>query len=109
VPAQRKPYPPITDVVARQRVFELRDVDATMVGFSFPAYAAAVNVPGHHLHFVTGDRARGGHVLDCRTGAVDILIDCASDIELELPAGVELAKGGKGPSQDDLRRIEGMR
>jgi acetolactate decarboxylase len=109
VPAQRKPYPPMTEVVAQQQVFELRDVEGTMVGFSFPAYAKAVNVPGYHLHFVTADRARGGHVLECRSGAVEVLVDCAARIELELPAGVELPGGQEGAPDRTLREIEGMR
>jgi acetolactate decarboxylase len=109
VPAQRKPYPPLAEVAAQQNVFDLHDVDGTMVGFAFPAYAATVNVPGYHLHFVTADRSRGGHVLDCRTGAVEVAIDCAGQIELELPAGVELPEGGTGASADAVKRIEGMR
>src|SRR4249919_1850257 len=38
VPRQWPPYRPLTEVVAEQRVFELRDAVGTMVGFRFPAY-----------------------------------------------------------------------
>lgn len=32
------PYRPLTEVVADQHVFELADVEGTMLGFRFPAY-----------------------------------------------------------------------
>ena len=90
VPRQRKPYPPLVDVVKEQRVFEFRDVDGTVVGFRFPDYAQSVNVAGFHLHFVTADRRRGGHVLECRMRHGTLRLDRSSDLHLELPPGVEL-------------------
>ncbi|HEX5982588.1 MAG TPA: acetolactate decarboxylase, partial [Solirubrobacterales bacterium] len=63
VPRQEPPYRPLTEVVAEQHVFELRDVEGTMVGFRFPAYAEGIEVGGYHLHFAGADRGRGGHVL----------------------------------------------
>lgn len=104
VPRQRRPYPPLVEVVAQQQVFELRDVEGTIVGFRFPDYAGGLNVPGYHLHFVTGDRSRGGHVLDfrCRQGTVEL--DQSADVHVELPAGVEL--DAAAPSDAALRRVE---
>ena len=67
VPAQSPPYRPLTEVVADQHVFELADVEGTMLGFRFPAYAEGIEVGGYHLHFISDDRSRGGHVLDSRS------------------------------------------
>src|SRR4029079_1008872 len=50
VPRQHPPYPPLTEVVAEQRVFELDDVGGTMLGFRFPSYAEGIEVSGYHLH-----------------------------------------------------------
>jgi acetolactate decarboxylase len=36
VPRQRKPYPPLAQVVEHQPTFELRDVSGSLVGFRFP-------------------------------------------------------------------------
>ncbi len=104
VPRQAKPYPPLVEVVAAQQVFELRDVEGTIVGFRFPDYAGGLNVAGYHLHFVTDDRSRGGHVLDfsCRRGTVEI--DHSADVHVELPAGVSL--DAAAPSDAALRRVE---
>jgi acetolactate decarboxylase len=91
VPRQERPYRPLVDVVAEQQVFELRDVDATLVGFRFPADAGALNVTGHHLHVADAARARGGHVFDCVLVEGELQIDHSSDVHAELPAGVRIA------------------
>jgi acetolactate decarboxylase len=91
VPAQRPPYRPLTEVVAEQHVFELEDVAGTMLGFRFPAYAEGIEVGGYHLHFISEDRRRGGHVLDCRTGVARAQIDPSNDLHIELPPRVDLA------------------
>ena len=67
VPAQTPPYRPLAEVVADQHVFELEDVEGTMLGFRFPAYVEGIEVAGYHLHFISDDRRRGGHVLDSRS------------------------------------------
>lgn len=56
VPAQHKPYPPLTEVTEGQTVFEFTDVEGTIVGFFSPPYADGINVPGYHLHFLTDDK-----------------------------------------------------
>ena len=91
VPAQEPPYRPLTEVVAEQHVFELGDVAGSMVGFRFPAYAEGIEVGGYHLHFISEDRRRGGHVLDSRTGRLRALIDPSNDLHIELPPRVDLA------------------
>lgn len=92
VPRQRPPYRPLTEVVAEQRVFELRDAAGTMVGFRFPAYAEGIEVSGYHLHFVDEARERGGHVLDSRAaGPLRARLDPSSELHVELPPGVELS------------------
>jgi acetolactate decarboxylase len=92
VPAQEPPYRPLTEVVAEQNVFELRDVAGTMVGFRFPAYVEGIEVAGYHLHFVSEDRSRGGHVLGSRAAAgLRARLDPSDDLHVELPPAVDLA------------------
>ena len=92
VPRQSPPYRPLTEVVAEQHVFELTDVAGTMLGFRFPAYAEGIEVSGYHLHFISEDRSRGGHVLGSRSGGpLRVRLDPSSDLHVELPPEVELA------------------
>ncbi len=92
VPRQEPPYRPLAEVVADQHVFELSDVEGTMVGFRFPAFVEGIEVAGYHLHFVDSARRRGGHVLGSRCGgALRVRIDPADDLHVELPPAIDLA------------------
>ena len=90
MPRQSPPYRPLTEVVAEQHVFELADVEGTMVGFRFPDYAEGIEVAGYHLHFISADRTRGGHVLDSRARRLRARVDPSADLHVELPPGVGL-------------------
>jgi len=90
VPRQSPPYRTLTEVVADQHVFELADVEGTMLGFRFPSYAEGIEVGGYHLHFISADRSRGGHVLGSQTGELRVRIDPSDDLHVELPPEVEL-------------------
>jgi acetolactate decarboxylase len=107
VPRQEPPYRPLTEVVAEQKVFELASVDGTMLGFRFPTYAEGIEVSGWHLHFVSEDRSRGGHVLDSRSSTLHVQLDPSGELHIELPPGVELADPGHAKSTHDaIDRVE---
>ena len=91
VPRQEPPYRPLTEVVADQHVFELANVEGTMVGFRFPAYVEGIEVAGYHLHFASADRDRGGHVLGSRSRRLRVRLDPSNDLHVELPPRVDLA------------------
>ena len=90
VPRQEPPYRPLGEVVGTQTVFDLVDVDGTMVCFRFPDYSEGLEVSGYHLHFVSADRSRGGHVLEARPRRATVRLDISTDLHVELPPGVEL-------------------
>jgi acetolactate decarboxylase len=91
VPRQDPPYRPLTEVVADQHVFELEDVGGTMLGFRFPAWVEGIEVAGYHLHFISEDRSRGGHVLDSRAApGLRLRIDPSDDLHVELPPQIAL-------------------
>jgi acetolactate decarboxylase len=90
VPRQTPPYRPLTEVVGEQHVFELTDVAGTMLGFRFPDYVEGIEVSGYHLHFITDDRTRGGHVLDSRAAQLRVRLDPSNDLHIELPPEVDL-------------------
>ena len=107
VPAQSRPFPPLKEVAATQPVFDMENVAGTIVGFRCPPYVGGVNVPGYHLHFLSQDGSRGGHILAFEmvtgTGQVDVLDRFAMRLpETEDFAGVNLAKD----RQRDLQGVE---
>jgi acetolactate decarboxylase len=108
VPRQNPPYRPLTEVVADQHVFELADVEGTMLGFRFPSYAEGIEVGGYHLHFISADRDRGGHVLGSRTGELRVRIDPSDDLHVELPPAVELEDPDlAAETHEAVLRVEG--
>jgi acetolactate decarboxylase len=107
VPAQRKPYPPLVDVVKHQVEFEFHNVSGTMVGFWCPAYIKGINVPGFHFHFITNDRKAGGHVLACRMQNVTLEIDPISAFYMVLPKGSAFNKTDLTQSKEnEIEKVE---
>ncbi|KAF6259872.1 acetolactate decarboxylase [Scenedesmus sp. NREL 46B-D3] len=57
----------LKDAAAGQVLSECTDECGVLVGFWCPPYFGSnLNVPGFHLHFLSGDRQRGGHLLQLR-------------------------------------------
>ncbi len=89
--ASSPPYRPLTEVVAEQHVFELRDVAGTMLGFRFPDYAEGIEVSGYHLHFISDDRSAAATCSARAASGLRVRLDPSNDLHVELPPGVELA------------------
>lgn len=107
VPRQRKPYPPLVEVVIDQPIFELSNVTGTLVGFRFPDYAQGLNVAGYHFHFITADRSAGGHVLECLLTGGELQVDHEADLQVELPSGIGLPVPDQtAAKREKLDRIE---
>jgi acetolactate decarboxylase len=85
VPAQKRPYSPLAEIVKTQPVFEIKNVTGTVVGFWSPSYVKGINVPGYHLHFISSDGKAGGHVLDFVTENVTVEFDDTRELSLILP------------------------
>jgi acetolactate decarboxylase len=54
----------IVKAADRQAEFTLENLEGTVVGFWSPAWAAALSVPGYHLHFISKEKDKAGHVLE---------------------------------------------
>ncbi|MBU1275372.1 MAG: acetolactate decarboxylase [Proteobacteria bacterium] len=85
VPAQKPPYPPLLEVVKHQAVFNWQDVEGELVGFISPAYAKGTGAPGWHLHFLSADKTKGGHLLATRLGKVSLEVDLTPRLTIALP------------------------
>jgi len=107
VPAQIQPYPLLTDAIKGQQVLEFKDVEGTMIGFRCPPYIEGVNVPGYHFHFLDKDRKQGGHVLECTTYDVKIVVDKTAGMIMALPdtPGFNALNFGAG-SVEGLKQVE---
>jgi acetolactate decarboxylase len=87
IPKQSPPYRPLADVVGQQqRVFELQNVQGTLVGFRLPQYLKSVNVAGYHFHFITSDRKQGGHLLGGEFLNAVVDVETLRDWQMTLPS-----------------------
>lgn len=81
-PEQTKPYPPLSEALKNQTVFELHQVNGTMMGFWCPENAQSVNNPGYHFHFLSLDKNQGGHVLSFEIEKGVIELDYLSNLDM---------------------------
>jgi len=85
VPEQHKPYPSLKEVTKHQPEFNMENISGTVVGFRCPPYVKGINVPGYHLHFISDDKTRGGHILKFELLAGECEIDILNQYFLTLP------------------------
>jgi len=99
---------PLVQAAAVQPEFEFNDVVGTLVGFWTPDYAKALNVPGYHLHFISADRKKGGHLLQCRGSNLRLQIQRDGEYRLALPETEDFLKADlRHDPAADLAQAEG--
>jgi acetolactate decarboxylase len=101
---------PLVQAAAVQPEFEFHDISGTLVGFWTPDYAKTLNVPGYHLHFISTDRTRGGHLLQFRGRDLRLQIQREGEYHVVLPETEDFLKADLGrDSTADLKQAEGER
>jgi len=78
VPKQKPPYPPLAEVTQHQTVFEYTNVTGTVLGFRCPAFVKGINVPDYHLHFISDDKTKGGHILGFTASGGSLQLDACN-------------------------------
>lgn len=84
VPKQKKPYPVLSEVTKNQPIFEYNQTKGSLVGFWCPEYVGGINVPGYHLHFISDDRTKGGHLLDMSFDQAYVYADVTNAFNMNL-------------------------
>lgn len=83
---QGKPYVnTLSEAIADRPTFEWENISGTMVGFWYPEYVGGINLSGFHMHFISDDEQKAGHVMEFRASNLEIGIDVSSGFQLELP------------------------
>lgn len=82
-------YRPLVEATKDQPVFDFRDVTGSLAGFYTPRFMESLNAPGYHLHFLTQDRRRGGHLMDCTLKKARIGIQHVPQLEVGLPVTLD--------------------
>lgn len=106
VPKQVPPYPSLAGAIAQQQVTKLVEVSGSLAGFRFPDAMDGIEMVGAHLHFVTDDRSRGGHVLGYTLLEGTAHLDDPTELHVELPPSVDTPGRGTTIDQAALARLE---
>lgn len=84
--AQEEPYKPLVEVLETdQTFFDYTDIEGTVVGLYCPPYMSDLNAVGWHLHFISEDRSKGGHVLGFEISDVTMKWDDTDGFQMILP------------------------
>lgn len=107
VKAQVEPFPPLIEAVKQQSVFEFTDLEGELVGFRFPDAMDGINVAGYHFHFMSKDKKKGGHLINCEITDALVEVQLTHNFQMLLPTDknylkMELSKA----NQSDIHKIE---
>lgn len=83
---QEKPYrKSLAQLIEERPVFEAGNIMGTMAGFFCPDFVGEVNIPGFHLHFISDDKTRGGHVMSFNADDLALQMDQTPRYQFDLP------------------------
>jgi len=85
--SKQSPSQPISSVTPSLR--EFGDIEGTLCGFYTPRFIKSISMAGYHLHFLTADRTRGGHMYQCSLKKARISLQFLRKLELNLPFTID--------------------
>ena len=90
-----------------QKAFLFENIRGSLVGVYFPDYMDGINMPGWHLHFLSEDRSKGGHVFDVSIQEGVAKVDKISNIFINLPKEAAFDTYSlKQDLQDEIKSVE---
>lgn len=82
VPMQNEPFPPLSEVIKNQSVFDHENINGTLIGFWCPEDFSSINQAGYHFHFISDNGKVGGHVLDFDLSSGLVQLDKMEEVEV---------------------------
>lgn len=90
-----------------QRAFVFEEIKGTMVCVYYPDYMDGINAAGWHLHFISHDRTKGGHVFDLEMQSGEASLMKIDSIEIQMPCDPAFDTYSlKESSQEDIKEVE---
>lgn len=107
VPKQEKPYKRLIEAYKMQGVYTYTDQEGMLFGYKFPEYLKDVNMDGYHLHYLSSDKTRGGHLLNCILSKGEVSVAYVRNYTLQIPDNNHFNKTILTNSKSELLKIEG--
>lgn len=90
-----------------QKDFRFEDIEGTMICIYYPDYMDGINAPGWHVHFLSKDRTKGGHVFELDIASGSIQLTKLNQIEILLPSEPAFDTYAlKEASGSDIKKVE---
>jgi acetolactate decarboxylase len=97
----------LLDAAETQSEFHFENIEGTLVGFWSPRYSSSFSIPGYHFHFISKDRTKGGHLLDCSARKLKARVQVLSEFDIQLPdSGPFLTTNLSKDPTSDLAKTE---
>ena len=105
---QNEPYQPLLKVLEKdQTFFDYSNTEGTVVGLYCPPYMSSLNAVGWHMHFISKDKTKGGHVLGLNIANATLSLCDIDSFELKLPKNQMFAGFDLTVDQSkDIEKIE---
>ena len=106
--AQQEPYRGLVEVLTHdQTLFDYENTEGTIVGLYCPPYMSYLNAVGWHMHFISKDKTKGGHVLGAEIARAILTWDRTDAFQVQLPhtpmfAGFDLTVD----RTEDIKKVE---
>lgn len=68
-----------------QNEWTAENIAGTAVGVYFPSFMDRLNTPGWHVHFLSADHSRGGHVLDMASSHLKLSVSFCRGFAMRQP------------------------
>ena len=106
--AQEGSYKRLTEVMEHdQTFFDYKNIEGTMIGVYCPPYMASLNAAGWHLHFISRDKAKGGHVLGVNIADAVLTWDDTDGFQMRLPQNERFDRFDLTVDQsEDIKKVE---
>jgi acetolactate decarboxylase len=82
-------YMPLTGSEEERPLFEFTGIEGILAGFYVPRFIKSLCLPGFHLHFLTSDKKRGGHLHECRLRKMKVTMQVLPKLTLNLPITID--------------------
>ena len=92
---------------SNQTAFVFENIRGSLVGVYFPDHMDGINMPGWHLHFLSDDRTKGGHVFDVSIKEGIVRLDKINRVEIYLPKDAAFDTYSlKNVSEEEINKVE---
>ena len=106
--AQEEMYKRLAEVMEHdQTFFDYKDIEGTVVGLYCPPYMGSLNAVGWHMHFISKDKTKGGHVLGLHIADAVLSWDNTDGFQMLLPKNEAFDRFDLTVDQsEDIKKVE---